>query len=302
MGIFQKKQNSLVCLKEEPFCLEREIQRLFEENLDKIAGLKLVKSEFSIQNQRLDTLAFDTENNSFVIIEYKKGHNYSVFDQGVAYLNTLLRFKVDFVLEYNETLGEKLKKNEVDWSQSKIVFVSPAFNQNQKQAVDFNDINIELWEIKRFENNIIFVDRLKKTSSAPSIKLSGEAENSKLGEIVKEIKTYSEQDHLTDKSDEVQELYQEFKQAILNLSPEVEITPQKIYIAFKKGNKNIADIQIQNKGLKIGVNKKQGELEDPKKIMRDVSKIGHWTNGDYQVFVEDTKNLEYIMSLVKQCL
>lgn len=43
-------------------------------------------------------------------------------------------------------------------------------------------------------------------------------------------------------------------------------------------------------------------LDDPKKLMRDVSSIGHWGNGDYEVIVNDTKNLEYLMSLIKQAI
>ena len=36
--------------------------------------------------------------------------------------------------------------------------------------------------------------------------------------------------------------------------------------------------------------------------MRDISEIGHWGNGDYQVQVSNDENLEYIMSLIKQAL
>ena len=206
MQLFQNR-NGFTDLKEKPFKLEREMQNLFEKNLTQITGLEFVKSEFSIQSQqRLDTLAFDTENKSFVIIEYKRGHNYSVFDQGVSYLNTLLKYKADFVLEYNETLGKSLKKDDVDWSQSKIVFVSPAFNQNQKQAVDFKDLNIELWEVKRYENDIIVIDGVKKSAASPSIKQTPQKEDSELVEITKQIKSYTEEELLEGKSDEVVEL------------------------------------------------------------------------------------------------
>ena len=301
MLLFQDNKSSLLDLREVPFKLEKEIQQLFEKNLFQITGLELVKSEFSIQNQRIDTLAFDIENGAFVIIEYKRGHNYSVFDQGVAYLNTLLKYKADFVLEYNEALDKSLKKNEVDWSQSKIVFVSPSFNQNQKQAVDFKDLNIELWEIKQFENNIIVIDGVQKSQAAPSIKLTSISEKkTELSEIAKEIKTYNEEDFYIGKTEEIIELYNDFKQAILNLSSEISILPKKVYIAFKKDRKNIADIQILNKGLKIFINVKKGDLEDPKGITKDISRLGHHGNGDYQVEVSDTKYLEYVMSLIKQ--
>lgn len=302
MKLFQNHKNMLSNLKEVSFKLEREIQHIFEQNLEKITGLEFVKSEFIIQNQRIDTLAFDTESQSFVIIEYKRSHNYSVFDQGVSYLNTLLKFKADFVLEYNEILNKKLKRDDVDWSQSKVVFVSPAFNQFQKQAVDFNDLNIELWEIKQFENNIIAIDGVKKSDSSPSIKTSVKKENSNLDEITKELKTYTEADHLQGKSDEILELYNDFKNAILNLSSEMKVEIKQRYIAFKIDKKNISDIEVQKSGLKIYINLKKGQLDDSKKIMRDVSKIGCFGNGDYQIIVKDTQYLEYIMSLVKQAL
>lgn len=302
MKIYHKTKNILSDLKEIPFKLERDIQRLLEDNLEQVTGLELVKSEFSIQEQRIDTLAFDAESKSFVIIEYKRSHNYSVFDQGVGYLRTLLQYKADFVLEYNENLGKSLKKDKVDWSQSKVVFVSPAFNSHQKKAVDFKDLNIELWEIKQFEGDIVTLNRLKKSASAPSVKLSAQKENSQFQEITKELKTYTEEDFLKGKPDETLELYEEIKQAILNLSPEIEIFTKRHYIAFKIGNRNIADVEIQKSGLKLYINKKIGELDDPKKIMRDVSKLGTWGNGDYQVKITDLKNIEYLMSLVKQAV
>lgn len=221
----------------------------------------------------------------------------------MAYLNTLLKYKADFVLEYNEALNKSLKKLEVDWSQSKVVFVSPFFNQNQKQAVDFKDLNIELWEVKQYENNIIVIDGIKKSEVAPSIKQTSTLEKeTDLSEITKEIKTYNEEDFFIGKTEELIELYNDFKQAILNLSPEIGIIPKKVYIAFKKDRKNIADIQILNEGLKIFINMKRGDLEDPKKLTKDISKVGHHGNGDYQIKVSDTKHLEYIMSLIKQGL
>jgi len=85
------------------------------------------------------------------------------------------------------------------------------------------------------------------------------------------------------------------------MAPDIDIEPKKLYIAFKK-NKNIADVVISKNGLKIFINSKKGKLDDPKKIARDVSEIGHWGNGDYEVMASNTDNLEYIMSLIKQVI
>jgi hypothetical protein len=50
---------------------EKEIQTTVENNLHTIFELEFIATEFSVSNYRLDTLAYDKENNSFVIIEYK---------------------------------------------------------------------------------------------------------------------------------------------------------------------------------------------------------------------------------------
>ncbi|MGO2294173.1 MAG: DUF5655 domain-containing protein [Psychroflexus halocasei] len=290
MNLYKLQSNSINSLKEKPFKLEKEIQQLFETNLSELMDLHLVKSEFSIKNKRIDTLAFDPETKAFIIIEYKRSKNISVVDQGFTYLSLMLENKADFIVEYNETLKANLKRSEVDWSQTRVVFVS----------TNFKDIAIELWEVKRYENNLISVNQIKKSKAAESIKPITSS-NSKLESVTKEIKVYTEEDHLDNKSDEVIELYEEFKEAILNLADDIEIEPKKLYIAFKK-DKNISDIVILKKGLKLFINLQIGQLEDPKGLMRDVSKTGHWGNGDYETIIKSTKDLEYIMSLIKQTL
>jgi len=56
--------NKLTQIKEQPFKFEKEIQKLSEENLKAIFNLDFVKSEFTLNNFRIDTLAFDEENKS----------------------------------------------------------------------------------------------------------------------------------------------------------------------------------------------------------------------------------------------
>ena len=96
-------------------------------------------------------------------------------------------------------------------------------------------------------------------------------------------------------------MYQEVKNAILNLDDNIEIQPKKLYIAFKKGT-NISDIEIQNKQLKIYLNAKLGTIDDPKHIFHDISTKGHWGNGQYQTIITTDKDIEYIMSVIKQLL
>jgi predicted transport protein len=300
MKLYQTVKNGLSILKENPFRLEREIQNIFEENLSELMGLQLVKSEFSIKNKRIDTLAFDKQTQAFIIIEYKRDKNYSVVDQGLTYLNIMLQNRAEFILTYNETLNETLHSKDVDWTQSRVAFVSPSFTENQISASDFKDLGIELWEVKQFENNIISVNSIKKSNAAQSIKPLLE-NNENFKEVKENIKVYTEEDHYKNGSDATIELYEKFKSSILNLADNIEILPQKFYIAFKKGS-NITDIEMQKKAIKIFINAKFGSINDPKNIAKDVSNIGHRGNGEYQIQIENDNDLEYIMSLIKQVI
>jgi predicted transport protein len=298
MALFKIKQG-LEYIKEKPFRLEKEIQELTESNLKTIFGLEFVKSEFALNNFRIDTLAFDKEANAFVIIEYKRDKNFSVIDQGYAYLSLMLNNKADFILEFNENLDKTLKRTDVDWSQSRVLFVSPAFTNYQREAINFKDLPIELWEVKRFENETVSYEQIQKAGAQESIKTISKADQT-IDNVAKEIKVYSEQEHLENVSAEIKELYAKFKSAIQNLA-NLEIKPKKKYIAFVAG-RNVIDILPQKKALKMWINMSKGELDDTKGITRDVSTTGHWGNGDFEIQVKDDDNLEYILSLVKQSI
>lgn len=163
MLLFKNDRQNLSSLKEIQLKLERDLQKVFEANLNSLTQLILVKTEFMIKNYRIDTLAFDEESMAFVVIEYKRSNSNSVVDQGISYLNLMLDYKAEFIVEYNERFTKSLRRDEVDWSQTKVMFVSPSFNENQKQATNFKDLAIELWEVKQFEDNIITVNTIKKS-------------------------------------------------------------------------------------------------------------------------------------------
>ena len=298
MKIYANKNDKLVEIKPKAFKLERDIQRLFEDNLHTLMGLTLVRSEYTIKNKRIDTLAFDDQSCSFIIIEYKRDKNISVVDQGFTYLSLMLENKADFVVAYNEQFNKSMKMAEVDWSQTRVAFVSPSFTDNQVQATNFKDIGIELWEVQQFEDGNVSVHQIKQTNSATSIKPITQ-QSTALQKVTSEIKVYSEADHANSVGAESYELYEKFRDAILNLADGIEVSPQKHYIALKK-NGNVACIELQKKKLKIYIAAKIGTLDDPKQLAKDVSNIGHYGTGDYGVYATDDKDLEYIMSLVKQ--
>lgn len=297
MPLYQNTSSKLKSITEQPFKLEKEIQVLVEGNLELLMNLELMKSEFIIKNKRIETLAYDQQTTGFVIIEYKRDRNLSVVDQGFAYLSLMLENKAEFIVEYNESLQKHLKRNDVDWSQSRVVFVAPGFTENQKLATNFQDIAIELWEVKRYEHDLISINQIRK-SSKESIRQVA-TQDSKIEEVTKEIRVYTEEDHLGKCSEALNELYEELKSRILVLG-ELEVSPAKWYIGFKHNNRVITDVEFLKNHIKQRINLKAGQLDDPKGFFRDVANLGHWGVGDYEAKYNEEVDLDYLMSLVRQ--
>ncbi|MDG9729052.1 DUF5655 domain-containing protein [Ignatzschineria sp. RMDPL8A] len=305
MDIYKIGSHELQQIKEQPFKLEKEMQALFEANLMTLTGLTLVKTEFSLKQFRFDTLAFDEEKQAFVVIEYKRDKSQSVVDQGVSYLNAMLEYKDSLMVEYNEqSLGKILKRSDIDWSQSRILFVANTFNDYQKNATNFKNLGIELIEFKRYHNDLLTVNFIERSKNAPSLPqpISDSAELTPLASITKEIKVYDEESFYQLGSESTIELYERFKQAILNLDDQIELVYTKYYAAFKKDKTTIVDIVMQKRTMILYINAVWGTLDDPKAIFRDMRNIGHWGNGDYEISLKDTEQLEYILSVIKQKL
>lgn len=301
MKLFSTYNNILKSIPSNDFKLEKDIQNLIERNLEELFNLKFIMTELRIKNFRIDTLGYDKESKSFVIIEYKRDRNFSVIDQGYTYMSLMVNNKSDFILEYNENCDGNLKRDDVDWSQSKVIFISPHFTEYQKHSINFKDVPFELWEITKYENNLIGLIQHKTTSNESiSSTIIGES-NSVVSSVSKEVKPYKEEDHLNqNKVSEIsKQLYKDLKERILNIGGDIEIVPRKLYIVFKRKT-NFVDVSIQKEELWCWINVKKGELDDPKNICRDVSNIGRYGNGDYDLKISENTDLDYVMFLINQ--
>ena len=269
MTLYALKNGKLEKLAKVNFKLELEIQKITEDNLNEIFGLEFVSTEFQLNDLRIDSLAFDNETKSFVVIEYKRGVNFSVIDQGYAYLAMLLNNKAEFILEYNEKMNENLRKNDVDWTQSKVIFVSPQFTKYQKRSIEFRDLAFELWEISKYSNDNILFNQLKSPDTSESItKVS--TKSKLVQQVTKEVIVANEEDHLKNTNEDIRDLYDTLKSRILELDVNIEIKPLKIYIAFKV-ERNFIYIELQKTKIKLWLNMVKGTLEDPEGIIKDVS-------------------------------
>ena len=310
MDLYNLKNKKLTQVESKPFNLEKDIQTIIEENTQELFNLQFVTTEFSVGDFRIDSLCFDEENKSFVIIEYKKGKSYSVIDQGYSYLSLMLNNKSDFILEYNENNKDSLKRDDVDWSQSRIIFISPSFNTYQKNSVNFKDVPFELWEIKRFSNNVISLNQHLPSSKESIQKIVGN-KNSVIKNVGKEVKVYDESDLLKKSNEKTLDLWEELQNRFNQLDDTNYVT-RKHYIGIRKSNVTVTYVHFYKTKLLLHVvrgniykgKKSKGffSFDDPKKISKsgDHNFKSGIVRKYYELVIEKSDDIDYVMVLLKQ--
>jgi uncharacterized protein with ParB-like and HNH nuclease domain/predicted transport protein len=94
-------------------------------------------------------------------------------------------------------------------------------------------------------------------------------------------------------------LFEVLDKRIMNLSSDVKREYKKQYIAYKLDT-NFADIVIQKQRLRISVNMKYSQVYDPKGLCKDITNLGRWGNGDVELFMEHTSDVENVMEIIEQ--
>jgi hypothetical protein len=307
MEVFNIKNNKVEVVELNPFKLEKDIQDVIEKNTESFFGLEFVRSEFPIGEFRIDTLCFDNETNSFVLIEYKKGSSYSVIDQGYSYLSLMLNNKSEFIIEYNERLNKTLKRDDVDWTQSRILFISQSFSSYQRNSVNFKNLPFELWEIKRFNNDTIVLNKHNSTSKESIDTLSNVESSNLIESVSKEIQVVDEEYHTSKLDLDTLQKWNNFKERISELD-NVKLEIKKPYISLMGESKNVCFCNFRRNYILIEIlrgnvnpdgskSKNFFTLDDPKGISEEGS--WEWKSGVkgnmYKIKFNRETDLDYVM-------
>jgi len=259
--------------------LEKQIQSLIEENLEELLGIRFLETEYSTGKKhggRIDTLGID-ENNSPVIIEYKKHKNTNVINQGLYYLDWLMDHKAQFEQVVENNISEEV---EVDWSVPRLVCIAPDFTKYDSYAVDQIDQNIELLRFKRYEEDILLFELVNTVESTSG----GEGPKREY----KGIKEYKEQ-----ASDELLQLFSSSEDFIFALGDDVQKKELKYYYAYKRiQNFTCIEIRPQKDELRLYIKLDPDDLEPLPEFARDVSEIGHYGTGDLELTISGEEQLD----------
>lgn len=166
------------------------------------------------------------------------------------------------------TLNEKVREAEV-WDESAIL----------ERAAFLSMRAIEIWP--RFEVDAGTLKKFEAVKSAAS--------------------NYTLADHPNLKRQEVRALFDALRAEVLALDSSISETVLKYYIAFK-AETNFVDVIPKARWLRLSLNLKFSEIDDPRGIATDVTGKGRWGNGDVSINFKKIDELPYVIGLIKQSL
>jgi len=115
------------------------------------------------------------------------------------------------------------------------------------------------------------------------------------------VTAYTIDDHPNLLTANMRQLFEALRKAVLALDPCVSEEFLKLYVAYK-AETNFVDVVPQAKRLRLALNMRFNEVNDPKALCKDVTDIGRWANGDVEVSLSNLDELPYVIGLIRQSL
>jgi predicted transport protein len=267
--------------------VEADVQSLIEAHMETMLGVTFLASEYVIDcvdGGRIDSLGID-ENGAPVIVEYKRGTDAGVINQGLYYMAWLTAHRNAFDSLVRDRLGAQTA-SQVLWSAPRLICIAGDFTRYDAHAVREHRRSIDLVRYRYFGNDLIGLETVasvngQSSASRPARRRTG-------GMQVPQRRTGAMAE-LAEAADEV----------LLGLGDGVTRVQRKTYAAYQR-LRNFACV-VPPQQTKVLVYLKA----DPKTVdlvpgfTRDVTGLGHHGTGDLEVQLRTERDVERAQDLFR---
>jgi len=291
LKLFDISNNTVRSLEGSEAPIERSLQKLMENNLNVLLGVRFLASELStgpIHGGRIDTLGID-ENSCPVIIEYKRSTNENVINQGLFYLDWLMDHKAEFEMLVMKQLS-KGESEKIEWGSPRLLCIAGGFTKYDEYAVKQINRNIELIRYRYFDQCLLALELIN----------SSQAKNTLLEPVTasaNRYKTFSQ--YLKGTNQSLQNLFDAVDVFCQSLGDDVQVKTLKFYQAYRR-IKNFACAEVRPQSqyvlLYLKINPDEVELETG--FTRDVRNVGHYGTGDLEVVIRSMYDLSRAETLI----
>lgn len=306
--IFEVRAGGLTELPGAAVQVEKSLQVLFEANLETLLGIRFLASEHStgpVHGGRIDTLGLD-EDNSPVIIEYKRAVNENVINQGLFYLDWLLDHRREFQWLVMERYGAAAA-TAVDWSAPRLLCIAGDFTRYDEHAVKQIARNIELIRYRRFGEDLLMMELVHAPKTArvvaADVRKSVAAESSSKEEVDEADPYWRNRMgyRLSQASAELRDIYDGVQQFLVGLGDDVQVKELQQYTGFKR-IKNFVCLQIypQSRSVVAYLKLNPSTVDPDEGFSRDVTNIGHHGTGDLELSLRSMADFEKAQPLLRR--
>jgi len=295
--LFRYDKNGVSELPGKSAAIEKDLQKLIESHMEAFLGVRFLATEYSTgktHKGRIDSLGLD-ENNTPVIIEYKRQSNENVINQGLFYLDWLLDHQAEFRWRVMDKFGKQVA-DDIDWSNARVICIAADFTKYDEHAVAQINRNINLIRYKLFSPDLLMFELVNAATE------THKPQPVAIEDQVPKQKKNAQRYRLDKSSPELVALYHNICDFADSLGDEVQRKELLLYTAFQK-IKNFLSVVIwptakePHVKLYLKLKPEQVIISD---IVRDVTNLGHWGTGDIEVVVHNQADLAKAKLLIEQ--
>ncbi|MEU2264005.1 DUF5655 domain-containing protein [Streptomyces sp. NPDC019645] len=267
--------------------VEADVQGLVEAHMDRLLGVRFLASEYStgpVHGGRIDSLGLD-ENGSPVIVEYKRGVDSGVINQGLFYLSWLMDHRAEFEHLVRDRVGGTVAA-QVLWSGPRLICVAGDFTRYDVHAVLEHRRSIDLVRYRLFGNDLLGLETVASVSghapTAQRVRRQRVARDGDGGQSMALV-----------------ELAQAVDETLRGLGDGVNCVQRQTYRAYQRLRNFACVCPPQKSKLLVYLKADPKGVDLVPRFTRDVTGLGHHGTGDLEVQLRTLGDLERAQDLFR---
>ncbi|MFJ8676359.1 DUF5655 domain-containing protein [Streptomyces sp. NPDC093589] len=265
--------------------VEADVQSLVEAHMETMLGVRFLASEYVIDcvdGGRIDSLGID-ENGAPVIVEYKRGTDAGVINQGLYYMAWLTAHRNAFDALVRDRLGAPTAA-QVLWSAPRLICVAGDFTRYDAHAVREHRRSIDLVRYRYFGNAHIGLETVVSVTGKSSSGTRGRRRVAAL-------------DVPRRQADLMADLAKAADEILIGLGDGVTRVQRKQYAAYQRLRNFACLIPPQQTKVLVYLKVDPTTVDLLPGITRDVTGVGHHGTGDLEVQLRTERDLERAQDL-----
>ncbi|WP_047121752.1 DUF5655 domain-containing protein [Streptomyces leeuwenhoekii] len=266
---------------------EAHVQGLVEAGMEMLLGVRFLAREYStgpVHGGRIDSLGLD-ENGSPVVVEYKRGLDAGVINQGLFYLSWLVDHRAEFEHLVRDRLGGPAAA-QVLWSNPRLICIAGDFTRYDVHAVREHRRSIDLVRYRLFGRDLLGLEAVASVSGGPP--------------AVRRVRRQPTAPAVDGgQSAALDELAQALDETLLGLGDGVNRVQRKMYRAYQRLRNFACVCPPQKTKLLVYLKADPKEVDLVPGFTRDVTGLGHHGTGDLEVQLRTPRDLERAQDLFR---